>query len=143
MLNDPKVNLERVAETPKMSNGSLFNIVHVILGMRELFARWLPRLLTVDKKRIIFTTSKQNLALFTQNPTEFWDQFITIDISLYSRVHITVQTRVSPNESAPKRPETQQWARKDMGSIFWNALSLKRLIHNWHILFIIIGSIEN
>ena len=61
MLNDPKVDFEKLAETTKMSKSSLFNIVHVILGMEELFTRWLPRLLTVDQKLIIFTTSKQNL----------------------------------------------------------------------------------
>ena len=66
MLNEPKVNLEKLAETTKMSNGSLFNNLHVILGMKKLL-----RFLIVDQKRICITTSKQNLALFTQNLTKF------------------------------------------------------------------------
>ena len=47
MLNKPKVNLEKLAETTKMSNGSLFNNLHILLGMKKLL-----RFLIVDQKRI-------------------------------------------------------------------------------------------
>ena len=60
MLNEPQVNLEKLAEIPKMSNSSFFNIVYVILGIKKLFARWLPRFLTEDQNRIRVMTSKQN-----------------------------------------------------------------------------------
>ena len=84
MFNDLKVDMEKLAETTKMSNGSLFCILHVILGMKKLSTRWLPRLLTVDQKRIIFTTSMQNFALFTQNLTEFWVHLIIPYIYFYT-----------------------------------------------------------
>ena len=79
MLNDPKVKLTELAETTKMSYGSVFNIIYDILGMKKLCARWVPRLLTVDQKRIRATTSQQNLAMFTQNSKEFLRRFITMD----------------------------------------------------------------
>lgn len=125
MLNDPKVKLRELAETTKMSYGSVFNIIHDILGMKKLCARWVPRLLTVDQKRIRVTTSQQNLAMFTRNPTEFLRRFITMDetwIHFYTPESMQQSKQwVSPGESAPKRPKTQQWTGKVMASVFWDA----------------------
>ncbi|XP_033231999.1 uncharacterized protein LOC117182982 [Belonocnema kinseyi] len=52
MLNDPKVKLREVANAVGISLERVGNIVHLVLGMKKLCARWVPRLLTVDQKRI-------------------------------------------------------------------------------------------
>ncbi|XP_033221437.1 protein GVQW3-like [Belonocnema kinseyi] len=51
MLNDPKVKLREVANAVGISLECVGNIVHSVLGMKKLCARWVPRLLTVDQKR--------------------------------------------------------------------------------------------
>ncbi|XP_033217657.1 histone-lysine N-methyltransferase SETMAR-like, partial [Belonocnema kinseyi] len=79
MLNDPKVKLREVANAVGISLERVGNIVHSVLGMEKLCARWVPRLLTVDQKRIRVTTSQQNLALFSRKPPEFLRRFITMD----------------------------------------------------------------
>jgi len=48
------------------------HILHEILGMRKLSARWVPRLLTPDNKC-------NRETLFKRNPKEFLRRFVTVD----------------------------------------------------------------
>ena len=50
--------------------------------MRKLSARWVPRLLTVDQKRVGMNISNSLLAQFRRNKSEFWRR---LDTSLYAR----------------------------------------------------------
>ena len=47
--------------------------------MRKLSARWVPRLLTVDQKRVRMNISNALLAQFRRNKSEFWRRLITVD----------------------------------------------------------------
>jgi hypothetical protein len=49
-LNDRKVKIE-IAETLKISKKCVGHIVHEYLEMLKLFAKWLPRLLTIDQNQ--------------------------------------------------------------------------------------------
>ena len=60
VLNDPKVKVRVIAEIVSILTETVDNILHTHLYMRELYARWMPRLLTIDQKRIPVTTSKKN-----------------------------------------------------------------------------------
>ena len=40
-----------MADTLKISEDSVFIILHESLGMRKLFSKWVPRLLTPDQKQ--------------------------------------------------------------------------------------------
>jgi len=78
-----------------MSKDRLGHILHEILGMRKLSARWVPRLRNRE------TTSEQCLTLFKRNPKEFL------------RIHwYTPETKeqskqwTSPGEPAPKMART-------------------------------------
>ena len=64
LLDDPKVELHEIAEIVSISTERVVNILHKHLCMRKLCARWVLRLLTIDKKSIRVTTSEQNLAYF-------------------------------------------------------------------------------
>ena len=75
VLNDPKVRVRDIAEIVSISTER----VHTHLCMRQLCARWVPRLLTIDQKRICVTTSEQNLTYFNPNPKEFLRRFVTIN----------------------------------------------------------------
>ena len=68
VLNDPKVKVCKISEITSISTERMVNILHKHLCMRKLCARWVPRLLTIDQKRIRVTTSEKNLAYFNRNP---------------------------------------------------------------------------
>ena len=46
--------------------------------MRKLSARWVPRLFTIDQKRIRVTTSEKNLAYYNLNSKEFKQAIIYV-----------------------------------------------------------------
>lgn len=51
ILENRKVKLQEVADTMKMSKGSIYTILHEHLHMRKLFSKWVPRSLTIDQKQ--------------------------------------------------------------------------------------------
>ena len=70
ILHDRRTKVHNVAEAVGVSYGTAINILYEKLRMRKLSARWIPRLLTVDNKRIRLSTSKQCLDLFKRNLQE-------------------------------------------------------------------------
>ena len=79
VLNDLKVKVRETVKIVFVSTKREVNILNRHLCMRKLFARWMPRFLTTDQKRIRETTLQQNLAYFSRNPKEFVHQFVTMD----------------------------------------------------------------
>jgi len=51
VLADRRLKIREKAKTVGMSKDCVGHILHEILGMRKLSARWVPRLLTPDNKR--------------------------------------------------------------------------------------------
>ena len=43
VLGDRKLKLREIADTLKISEGSVFTILHESLGMRKLFSKWMSR----------------------------------------------------------------------------------------------------
>jgi len=79
-----------------MSKDRVDHILHEVLGMRKLSARWVPRLLTPDNKRNRENTSEQCLTLFKRNPKEFLRHFVTVDETW---IHwYTPETKEQPNQ---------------------------------------------
>ena len=85
-------------------------ILHEILDMRKLSARWVPRLLAPDNERNSETTTEQCLTLFKCNPKEVLRRFVTVDETW---IHwYTPETKeqskqwTSPGERAPKKAKT-------------------------------------
>ena len=50
VLADLKLKLHEIAEELKISEGSVFTILHKHLSMRNLCSKWVPHLLTVNQK---------------------------------------------------------------------------------------------
>ena len=48
IISDRKLELREIAEIVR--TGSMFTIMHKQLTIRNLFSKWVPRLLTVDQK---------------------------------------------------------------------------------------------
>jgi len=51
VLADRQLKIREIADTVGMSKDRVGHILHEVLGMRKLSARWVPRLLTADNKR--------------------------------------------------------------------------------------------
>ena len=51
VLRNRKLKLREIADTLKISEGSVFIIMHESLVTHKLFSKWVPRLLTSDKKQ--------------------------------------------------------------------------------------------
>ena len=47
--------------------------------MKKLSARWVPRLLTSDQKRMRMQASQECLDRFKKNPNDFIRRFVTVD----------------------------------------------------------------
>ena len=109
----------------KLSEGRVFTILQESLGMRKLFSKWVPRLLTPDQKQQRVEDSERSLELFKQGKTNFLRRYVTMDETWIH--HYTPETKISSSkptaagESRPKRPNTQHWAGKVMASVFWDA----------------------
>ena len=78
VLKDRKMKLRALADTLKISEGSVFTILHENLGMRKLLSTWVPRLLTPDQKQPV-DDSECCLELFKRNKKDFLRRYVTRD----------------------------------------------------------------
>ena len=124
-MGDRKLKLREIADTLKISEDSVFTILHESLGMCKLFSKWVLRLLTLDQKQQRVEDSKRCLELFKRSKKDFLRRYVTMDETwIY---YYTPKTKISSakwtaaGESRPKRPKTQQCAGKVMASVFCDA----------------------
>ncbi|GFX52631.1 histone-lysine N-methyltransferase SETMAR [Trichonephila clavipes] len=79
MLDDHRIKGRQIAKVLNMSKERVCHILKQHAGMRKLLARWVPRLLTLDQKRVRMNISNALLAHFRCNKSEFWRRLITVD----------------------------------------------------------------
>ena len=60
VISDRKLKLREIAQTVKMSEGSVLTIIHEHLTRRKLFSKWVPRLLTVDQRQPVDDTEQSS-----------------------------------------------------------------------------------
>jgi len=124
IMSDHKVKVKEIADILKISAGSVHTIIHEHLGMKKLFSKWVPRLLTVEQKQQRIDDSERCLELFNRNKMDFLRRYVTMDETWIH--HYTPELKrqssewTGPGESRPKRPKTQQSAGKVMASVFWD-----------------------
>ena len=73
------MKLKEIAEAVKISEGSVFTILHEHLGLRKLCSKWVPRLLTPDQKQQRIDDSEACLALFNRDKKDFLRRYVTMD----------------------------------------------------------------
>ncbi|XP_014486228.1 PREDICTED: uncharacterized protein LOC106750413 [Dinoponera quadriceps] len=121
IFTDRRTEVHKVSEDVGVSYGTALNILHDNLGMKKLSARWVPRLLTVDNKRMRLSVAKQCLELFKRNPQEFLRQVVTVHETWIH--HYTPETKeqwTSPGKRALKKTKTVPSAGKVMATVFWD-----------------------
>ena len=69
---DRKWKVHQLADIVKISDGSVFTILHEHLGIRKLCAKWVPREFTVDQKQQRVDATEECLALLNRNKMEFY-----------------------------------------------------------------------
>ena len=79
VMNDRKLKVHELADIVKISDGSVFTILHEHLGNWNLSAKWVPRELTVDQKQQWIDASEGCLALLNRNKMEFYRRYVTMD----------------------------------------------------------------
>ena len=71
VLADHKLKLREIAEELKISEGSVYLILHEHLSMRKLCSKWVLHLLTVNQKLQCINDSESCLQLFQHNKKSF------------------------------------------------------------------------
>ena len=79
VLADRKLKLREIAATLMISEGSVFLVLHESLGMRKLFSKWVPRLLTPDQKQQRVEDSERCLELFQRNKKDIFIRYVTMN----------------------------------------------------------------
>jgi len=132
VLDDRRIKAEtEIAETIGISKGRVGYILHKVLNMKKLCARWVPRLLTGDQKRTRMEISEQCLERL-KKLTNYVRRFITMDET--SIHHYTSESKQQSKQqaeagwSAPKITRSVSSAGKFMASVFWDAEGILFLI---------------
>ena len=79
ILADRQLQLRKIAEELKISEGSVSTILHEDLSMRKLCSKWVLHLLIVDQKQQCVDDLEQYLQLFQCNKKEFLCKYVTMD----------------------------------------------------------------
>jgi len=125
ILNDRKLKLKEIADIVKISPERVHHIIHEYLGMQKLFAKWVPRELTIDQKQQRVDDSERCLKLFQRNKPEFLRRYVTMDETWLH--HYTPESKrqsvewTARDEPNPKRGKRQKSAGKVLASVFWDA----------------------
>ena len=79
VLKDRRLTIQYLAECLKLSTGITHHIISEMLGYNKVCARWVPRMLTAEMKRVRLQTSHDNLELFRTDPVKFRRRYVTMD----------------------------------------------------------------
>jgi len=79
ILADQQIKQRYIATQLGISQECVHAIIHNELRMMKVSARWVPKLLDPDNKRIRHNMSRDNLARFNAIPEKFIQQFVTMD----------------------------------------------------------------
>ena len=121
---DPKLKLCEMIEEQKISESSVFTILHEHLSMSKLCSKWVPCLFTVDQKQQCVSNSERCLQLFQCNKKEFLYKYVTMDKTWIHQLTLESNWQsaewTAAGEGHPKRPKMQTSACKVLASVFWD-----------------------
>lgn len=124
VLEDRRLKVREISDTIGISTERVFHILTDELGLKKISARWVPRLLTEEQKCNRVEISRENLALFRRNTSDFLRRFITTDETWIH--HYIPETKEQSKQwkhsgsPPPKKAKTCVSAGKVMASVFWD-----------------------
>ena len=80
MLNkDRRLTIRHIAKTTSINCSTVHQIVSKDLGMRKVSARWVPRILTEEQKKVRVDVCTNLLSRLQAEPQTFLDRTVTQD----------------------------------------------------------------
>lgn len=122
---DRRLSIRYVADCLKLSCGTTHHIITDVLGYSKVCARWVPRMLTPENKRLRLTTSRDNLDLYKADQEKFLRRYVTMDETWAH--HFDPETKLQSKEwkhvSSPTPVKFRKVASagKVMASVFWDS----------------------
>lgn len=110
VLYDRRLKLRELADMVGISKSAVHRILTENLGMIKLFARWVPRLLTIEQKQRREDFSVECLTMFHKNKVEFLRRFVTMDKTWVH--HFTPETKNSQNNGLKGENRLQRRLRE-------------------------------
>ena len=79
ILEDPRISAKSIAEQLGISRERVVSIIHEVLDMRKLSAKWIPKFLKADQKRQRCQSSEQLLEFFRCDPNDFLSRLVNMN----------------------------------------------------------------
>ena len=117
----------------------MHSILIVDLNMRQLSARWVSRLLTVDQRHTRQNMSLANLNLFEKDPEKFLLRYVMMDGTWVQHLipESKLQSKQSNHPGAPAKEDTvwfDNWEVYGLGFFLFLWYSYGGLFQNSHFL---------
>lgn len=85
--NDRSITIREIVDRTDCGYGTVFRIIYDMLKMRRIFARWIPKMMTDNQKRIRVESCERLLKRFERKGVDFMNRIVTVDeawIRLYT-----------------------------------------------------------
>ena len=124
VYSNRRIQVEEIAQALGISRGSVSAILHDLLGMRRLTARWVPKSLSDEQMATRASVCSALLKRF-RSKDDFLLCLVTVDETWvhYYDPENKAQSRqwVGPGSLRPKKFKTQPTAGMVMATVFWDA----------------------
>lgn len=124
VMYDRQISVRRVANELGISKSMVHDIMNNQLGMKKVYTRWVPKLLTPLQRMNRVECCQELLQLIEANPIQSLSRVVTGDESwIYNYDPLTqVEAKVwkRSGEPTPTRPRQQRSIGKVMMTIFWD-----------------------
>jgi hypothetical protein len=124
ILGDRRISAKKIVETLAIFRERVSCIIHVILNMRKLSTKFVPKYLDADQKRDGVLASQAILDRFRKNPVGFLNRLATVDgtwIHIYDPESKEQSKEWRHSGSPlPKEFKTQKLSSKLLTSVFWD-----------------------
>ena len=121
---DRRIQVEEIAQALGISHSSVSTILHDLLGMRKLTARWVPKSLSDEQMATRASVCSALLKRF-RSKDDFLLRLVTVDETWVHYYEPENKARshqwVEPGSPRPKKFKTQPSAGKVMATVFWDA----------------------
>ena len=125
IVADRRMEESRLAEETGISAGAVWTIIHEMLYMSKVSARWVPRMLSTFQKDTRRQCCQENLELLTEDPEHFFQRLVSRDETwLYHRFSEYKMSQSSGSTRLP--PPLKLLGLKNLLAKSWQLFSGKR-----------------
>ena len=124
VMRDRQISVRRVADQLGVSKTIVCEILNNYLGMKKVYTKWVPKLLTPLQRANRVECCEELLQESEEDPIRFLGRIVTGDetwIHHYDPLsQLEAKVWKKPGEETPSRPRIQRSTRKIMMTIFWD-----------------------